>query len=131
MWSFPPTSQILQGLIAVGSSLGLVEIITEPSTTDGFVLASASTDPRDLVRAVDGLKLGTRHLEEAYKAGVLIAVTAPLSESVVAGESVAFKTGSESSRWQIGGKDELGITMIVILGNGTSLILFFLLSNSS
>ncbi|RUS14491.1 hypothetical protein BC937DRAFT_93740 [Endogone sp. FLAS-F59071] len=87
---------VLPGLVAVGSSLGLVEIIAEPSTTDGFVLASASTDPRDLVRAVDGLKFGTRHLEEAYKAGVLIAVTAPLSESVVAGESVAFKTGSES-----------------------------------
>ncbi|RUS31021.1 hypothetical protein BC938DRAFT_478605 [Jimgerdemannia flammicorona] len=87
---------VLPGLIAVGSHLGLVEIPAEPSTIDGIVPASASVDPADLIRAVDGLKLGTRHLEEAYKAGVLTAITAPVTRGVIAGESVAFKTGAES-----------------------------------
>lgn len=46
---------------------------------------------------MDGLKLGGKHLEVAYKAGVLTAITAPLSNGgVLAGISVAFKTGART-----------------------------------
>ncbi|KAI8376532.1 uncharacterized protein BYT42DRAFT_534964 [Radiomyces spectabilis] len=87
---------VIPGLIAVGSSLGMVEIPSESSTSDGTVRPSVSHDAKAVVEAVDGLKLGTRHLEEAYKGGVLTSITAPISSNVVAGVSVAFKTGADS-----------------------------------
>jgi hypothetical protein len=58
-------------LISTGARIGLVEIITESSTHDGF----AENDLRDpdlhktITRAVDGLKFGTEHLSKPYKAG--------------------------------------------------------------
>ncbi|KAI7874120.1 composite domain of metallo-dependent hydrolase [Lichtheimia hyalospora FSU 10163] len=88
---------VIPGLIAVGSKLGMVEIPSERSTGDGIAQPSTSTDPRAIIRAIDGLKLGTRHLEEAHKGGVLTAITAPMSKNIVAGLSTAFKTGAESS----------------------------------
>ncbi|KAI8100036.1 uncharacterized protein BX664DRAFT_322707, partial [Halteromyces radiatus] len=87
---------IVPGLVAVGSSLGLVEIPSEGSTGDGTVSASTSRDANQIVETVDGLKLGTRHLQEAYKGGVLSAITAPISNNVVIGVSAAFKTGADS-----------------------------------
>ncbi|KAI8061177.1 hypothetical protein BC940DRAFT_245434 [Gongronella butleri] len=87
---------VVPGLVAVGSALGLVEIPSEGDTADGLVAASTSQDANDIVHAVDGLRLGTRHLEEAYKGGVLSAITAPVSDNVVLGVSTAFKTGGES-----------------------------------
>ncbi|KAI9282649.1 hypothetical protein BY458DRAFT_496867 [Sporodiniella umbellata] len=87
---------VLPGLIGVGSSLGLVEIPSEQSTGDGRIRPSASQDAKDIVFAVDGLKLGTRHLEEAYKGGVLTSITAPVSGNVVVGISTAFKTSADS-----------------------------------
>ncbi|RCI03780.1 hypothetical protein CU098_011594 [Rhizopus stolonifer] len=87
---------VLPGLIGVGSSLGLVEIPSEKSTGDGKARASKSQDPKDILYTVDGLKLGTRHLEEAYKGGVLTSITAPMSDNVVIGISAAFKTGADS-----------------------------------
>ncbi|KAG0166987.1 hypothetical protein DFQ28_007665 [Apophysomyces sp. BC1034] len=87
---------VIPGLIAVGSKLGLVEIPSEESTSDGTARASASHDANIVVEALDGIKLGTRHLEEAYKGGVLTAITAPISNNVVAGISTAFKTGADS-----------------------------------
>ncbi|KAF7731838.1 hypothetical protein EC973_007669 [Apophysomyces ossiformis] len=87
---------VIPGLIAAGSTLGLVEIPSEEATSDGTVSPSSSYDANAIVEAIDGIKLGTRHLEEAYKGGVLTAITAPISKNVVAGISVAFKTGAES-----------------------------------
>ncbi|KAG0165678.1 hypothetical protein DFQ28_008568 [Apophysomyces sp. BC1034] len=87
---------VTPGLVAVGSSLGLVEIPSESSTVDGTSKPSDSHDPKAILQAVDGIKLGTRHLEEAYKGGILTAITAPVSDNVVVGVSTAFKTSADS-----------------------------------
>ena len=79
--------------------MGLTEIPSERSTGDGIVKPSSSHDPKDIVQAIDGLKLGTRHLEEAYKGGVLTAISSPVSQNVVVGISTAFKTGADSSSY--------------------------------
>lgn len=77
----------------------MVEIPSEESTGDGTVKASKSKDPQDVVYAVDGIKLGTRHLEEAYKGGVMNSITAPMSENVIVGVSTAFKTHADSCKY--------------------------------
>lgn len=88
----------MQGLVGVGSQLGLIEIQGEAGTGDGTGRPSKSKDPKDIIFAADGIKLGTRHLEEAYKGGILTAITAPMSSNVVIGVSAAFKTGADSSK---------------------------------
>ncbi|CAG8704975.1 25012_t:CDS:10, partial [Gigaspora rosea] len=89
---------VLPGIIAVSPALGLAEIELESSTTDGQVVPISNPyDSEDMIYAVDGLKLGGKHLESSYKAGVLTAVTAPLSyKAVFTGISMAFKTGARS-----------------------------------
>ncbi|CAG8468715.1 10937_t:CDS:2 [Dentiscutata heterogama] len=89
---------VLPGFIAVAPSLGLSEIDSESSTTDGRVTAvSNPNDAEKIIYAIDGLKLGGKHLEAAYKAGILTAVTAPLaSKGVFIGVSMAFETGASS-----------------------------------
>ena len=63
-----------------------------------MVSSTKSHDPKDIVEAVDGIKLSTRHLEEAYRGGILSLVTAPMSNNVVIGVSAAFKTGADSCK---------------------------------
>lgn len=92
------THQKAQGLIAVGSKLGMVEMPSEGSTGDGVVPSSFSQHPKSVVEAVDGLKLGTRKLEEAYKGGVLTTISSPISRNIVIGVSTAFRTNAESSK---------------------------------
>ncbi|KAL9538311.1 hypothetical protein MBANPS3_011030 [Mucor bainieri] len=87
---------VLPGLIAVGSKLGMVEMPSEGSTGDGIVPASFSQHPKSVVEAVDGLKLGTRKLQEAYKGGVLTTVSSPISRNIVIGVSAAFRTNADS-----------------------------------
>ncbi|CAG8753021.1 7122_t:CDS:2, partial [Cetraspora pellucida] len=89
---------VLPGIIAVSPGLGLVEIELESSASDGQVVPIINPDDvEDIIYAIDGLKLGGKHLETTYKAGVLTAVTAPLSsKSVFTGVSMAFKTGAGS-----------------------------------
>ncbi|OAD01188.1 hypothetical protein MUCCIDRAFT_146514 [Mucor lusitanicus CBS 277.49] len=87
---------VLPGLIAVGSKLGMVEMPSEGSTGDGVVPSSFSQHPKSVVEAVDGLKLGTRKLEEAYKGGVLTTISSPISRNIVIGVSTAFRTNAES-----------------------------------
>ncbi|KAK3806525.1 MAG: hypothetical protein J3R72DRAFT_108273 [Linnemannia gamsii] len=84
---------VLPSLLSVGApNLGLIEIAAEETTGDGHPnLASG------ILAAADGLKFGGLHMDEAYKAGVLTGVTAPESEHVVQGLSVAFATGAESA----------------------------------
>ncbi|CAG8729257.1 38566_t:CDS:10 [Gigaspora margarita] len=86
------------GIIAVSPALGLAEIELESSASDGQVVPINSPyDSEDIIYAIDGIKLGGKHLESAYKAGVLTAVTAPISsKSVFTGISMAFKTGVRS-----------------------------------
>ncbi|CAG8452698.1 10938_t:CDS:2, partial [Cetraspora pellucida] len=89
---------VLPGFTAVAPSLGLSELRREPSTTDGIVTAVSDPDNAEgIIYAIDGLKLGGKHLEVAHKAGVFVAVTAPLSsEGVLTGVSMAFETGANS-----------------------------------
>ncbi|RIB18114.1 hypothetical protein C2G38_1967528 [Gigaspora rosea] len=93
---------ILPGFVAFSPSLGLSEIIKESSTTDGVANPVSNPDNAEgLIYAIDGLKLGGKHLEAAYKGGVFTAVTAPLSSTsplssrgVFVGVSMAFETGA-------------------------------------
>lgn len=88
---------ILPGMIAVGTPLGLVEINQEAITSDGFapIIVDLDSEHR-VIKAIDGLKLDSKPLNVAYKAGVLTSITAPLSSGVISGISVAFETGSHS-----------------------------------
>ncbi|CAG8837059.1 42949_t:CDS:10, partial [Gigaspora margarita] len=64
----------LEGGYVLPSALGLVEIELESSTSDGQVVPIRNPyDIEDIIYAIDGLKLGGKHLESAYKAGVLTA----------------------------------------------------------
>jgi hypothetical protein len=74
----------------------MVEMPSEGSTGDGVVPASTSQNPKSIVEAIDGLKLGTHKLDEAYKGGVLTTISAPISRNVVVGISAAFKTHADS-----------------------------------
>ncbi|KAF9090759.1 hypothetical protein BGX29_011297 [Mortierella sp. GBA35] len=84
---------VLPSLLSVGApNLGLIEIAAEETTGDGHPNLSSG-----ILAAADGLKFGGLHMDEAYKAGILTAVTAPESEHVVQGLSVAFATGAENA----------------------------------
>ncbi|KAF9926009.1 hypothetical protein FBU30_004302 [Linnemannia zychae] len=84
---------VLPSLLSVGTTLiGMMEIPPEDRTGDGTLNLIDR-----VVYAADGLKFGGHHVDEAFKSGTLIAVTAPLSEHVVQGVSVAFSTGAESA----------------------------------
>ncbi|CEP11985.1 hypothetical protein [Parasitella parasitica] len=87
---------VLPGLIAVGPKLGLVEMPSESATGDGIVPSTFSQNPKSVIEAVDGLKLGTKKLEEAYKGGVLTTISSPISKNIVIGISTAFKTKADS-----------------------------------
>ncbi|CAJ0756898.1 15122_t:CDS:10, partial [Entrophospora sp. SA101] len=84
---------VLPGITAVGSDLGLREIMQEESTSDGEV--EFSGNPNEIIYALDGLKLGGKHLDVAYKAGIFNVITSPIStKGLISGVSVAFKTGA-------------------------------------
>ncbi|KAG0048444.1 hypothetical protein BGZ83_006601 [Gryganskiella cystojenkinii] len=84
---------VVPSLLSVGApNLGLQEIAAEETTGDGH----HGLLP-DVIDAADGLKFGGLHMDEAYKAGVLVGVTSPSSQHVIQGVSVAFLTGAESA----------------------------------
>lgn len=86
---------VLPSLLSVGTNfLGLLEIPLEQTTGDGTLNLLPV-----MINAADGLKFGGHHMDEAYKSGVLVGVTAPLSEHVVQGVSVAFSTGAEDGMY--------------------------------
>ncbi|CAG8630950.1 1203_t:CDS:2, partial [Paraglomus brasilianum] len=89
---------VLPGIIAAGSNLGLSEIEQEQITQDGYVNSVKSPDhPERIIRAVDGLKLGGKHLEQAYKGGVLTVISPPMAQKgVLVGVSAAFKSAGNS-----------------------------------
>ncbi|KAF8971311.1 hypothetical protein BGZ46_010308 [Entomortierella lignicola] len=85
---------VLPSLLSVGApNLGLTEIAAEETTSDG----TQNTKFSFVDSAADGLKFGGLHMDEAYKAGILTAVTAPISEHVIQGFSVAFLTGAKDA----------------------------------
>lgn len=75
---------------------------SEGSTGDGVAPASSSQNPKSILEAIDGLKLGTKKLNEAYKGGVLTTISAPVSRNVVIGVSTAFKTHADSGMYKPG-----------------------------
>ncbi|KAF9426206.1 hypothetical protein BGZ94_006821 [Podila epigama] len=84
---------VLPSMVSAGTiNLGLHEIALEEVTGDGH---PGLTTP--VVKAIDGLKFGGLHMDEAFKAGVLVGVTVPVAEHVVQGISVAFSTGAEDA----------------------------------
>ena len=51
-----------------------------------------------IIRAVDGVKLNSLHIQKAFKAGVTTSVSQPFIESkLLAGVSVAFRTGVKNT----------------------------------
>ncbi|KAF8914186.1 carbohydrate esterase family 9 protein [Gymnopilus junonius] len=100
---------ISPGLMSFGSRLGLEEITSEPSTSDGEKYDAFRKDvPRILhdagavVRAADALTFNTRDALTAYRAGVTLGTSSfarPIhlageDVQVVAGLSASFRTGS-------------------------------------
>ncbi|KAG0271151.1 hypothetical protein BGZ95_001087 [Linnemannia exigua] len=84
---------VLPSLLSVGTPLlGLMEIPPEHKTGDGDLNLNDV-----VINAADGLKFGGLHMDEAFKSGVLVGVTAPSSAHVVQGVSVAFSTGAEDA----------------------------------
>ncbi|KAF9190539.1 hypothetical protein BGZ51_008477 [Haplosporangium sp. Z 767] len=93
VYDFGGEGVVLPSLLSVGApNLGLIEIAAEETSGDGH----QNLNPQ-VINAADGLKFGGLHMDEAYKAGVLAAVTAPESQHVVQGVSVAFSTGAENA----------------------------------
>ncbi|KAF8826905.1 hypothetical protein HHX47_DHR5000901 [Lentinula edodes] len=73
---------ISPGLLTFGSPLGLEEIASEPSTTDGRLFNSLAVDIPSvfhdvggIVRAVDALMFDSRHARMAYRFGVTAATS--------------------------------------------------------
>ncbi|KAF9905888.1 hypothetical protein EC991_001213 [Linnemannia zychae] len=84
---------VLPSLLSVGTPLlGLMEIPPERRTGDGALNLN-----NVVINAADGLKFGGLHMDEAFKSGVLVGITAPESAHVVQGVSVAFSTGAEDA----------------------------------
>ncbi|EMD37398.1 hypothetical protein CERSUDRAFT_114069 [Gelatoporia subvermispora B] len=92
---------IMPGLTSFGTPLGLEEIGSERSTSDGFVydpliqsVPKIIGEEGAVVRAVDGLQFGTRDALLAYRSGVTTAITAPKSVDFLSGMGTAFSTGA-------------------------------------
>ncbi|KZT52269.1 hypothetical protein CALCODRAFT_476127 [Calocera cornea HHB12733] len=87
------------GLTSYGSSLGLVEIVAEPSTNDGraydlFGNLAPEVLGGKILRAVDGVQFGGKDLLIAHRSGVSTVITAPKSYGFLSGLSGAFRTGA-------------------------------------
>ncbi|KAF8928307.1 hypothetical protein BGZ58_009745 [Dissophora ornata] len=111
---------VLPSLLSVGApNLGLIEIGAEESTGDGHPNLNS-----EIISAADGLKFGGLHMDEAYKAGVLTAVTAPISEHVIQGVSVAFLTGAENALTPKGAIIKEKVALHVRIGQESKSFLF-------
>ncbi|KAG6828905.1 hypothetical protein H0H92_006356 [Tricholoma furcatifolium] len=92
------------GLTTFGSPLGLVEILLEPSTSDGAVkdpltgtVPTIAGGDDAVIRAVDGLQFEGRNTLLAYRSGVTRAITAPIANGFLAGLSATFDTGASNA----------------------------------
>ncbi|KZV79501.1 composite domain of metallo-dependent hydrolase [Exidia glandulosa HHB12029] len=91
---------IVPGLISFGSRLGMEEIASEGSTSDGPIIdplmagvPSILGDAGAAIRAVDGLRFETRHALLAYRTGVTAAVATPIGLGIFQGVSTFFRLG--------------------------------------
>ncbi|KAH7032291.1 hypothetical protein BKA57DRAFT_477771 [Linnemannia elongata] len=111
---------VVPSLLSVGTPfLGLWEIPSEHRTGDGVLTLQPV-----VINAADGLKFGGHHMDEAYKAGVLVGVSTPFSQHVVLGVSVAFSTGAEDA---LSGKNAVlkeQVALHVRIGQGSKSTLF-------
>ncbi|KAJ1568743.1 hypothetical protein HK405_014354 [Cladochytrium tenue] len=88
---------VIPGMIAANTPIGLTDIEQESSTHDGSV--SSENALSGLAHAADGLRVGgdQKHLQYAFRHGVLTAITPPEHNGLIGGFSVAFRTGAEDS----------------------------------
>ncbi|KAG0265074.1 hypothetical protein BG011_005477 [Mortierella polycephala] len=120
VYDFGGEGVVLPSLLSVGApNLGLIEIAAEETTGDGH----QNLNPQ-VINAADGLKFGGLHMDEAYKAGVLTAVTAPESQHVVQGVSVAFSTGAENALSSKSAIIKEKVALHVRIGQDSKSILF-------
>lgn len=89
---------VLPGLISYGATLGLSDIPSEASASNGEDVArdERSDLPRPLSRAVDGLVFGGHELLRAHASGVSTVVSAPLFEGLYGSVSAQFDSGAQS-----------------------------------
>ncbi|KAL1966639.1 hypothetical protein VTN77DRAFT_4050 [Rasamsonia byssochlamydoides] len=106
---------VLPGLTAISTSLGLTEISSEDSTSDGTANPDADPlDPDNAIYAKYGVHTEGRAFERARIGGVTRAITAPVGRSFLGGISVGIKT-SEGSNPLNGGifKDDVALHFVV------------------
>ncbi|KAJ9268689.1 hypothetical protein DTO212C5_5296 [Paecilomyces variotii] len=89
---------VLPGLTAFSTTLGLVEIPSEKSTSDGPVSPKLDPlNPENVVYAKYGVHPEGRAFDRARIGGVTRAVTAPIPNGFLSGVSVGIKTGQNRS----------------------------------
>ncbi|CAO3609416.1 unnamed protein product [Cunninghamella echinulata] len=91
---------VIPGIVSSGVPMGLIEIQSEASTSDG----STSNDIDDenlyksVTRAVDGIKMDGLHMRKAFMAGVTTTISQPIAGTEpLAGVSVAARIGVKST----------------------------------
>ncbi|KAF6762097.1 hypothetical protein DFP72DRAFT_802686 [Ephemerocybe angulata] len=127
---------ISPGLMSYGSSLGLGEIMDDPSTQDGEIpdalrgnVPNLLDDVGALVRAADALVFQTRDALTAYRSGVTFATSSlakPIylngpSSRFLSGLSVTFRTGS-SHVMERGALVQDVVALHVVLGRSQPMV---------
>ncbi|KAJ7600764.1 carbohydrate esterase family 9 protein [Mycena floridula] len=91
---------IAPAFVSYGSSLGLSEIDSEPSTKDGAVPDPLFSNDLDIpvAQALDGLLFETRDALRSYRSGVSVGIVAPQAagSNLLHGLSTAFSTSSQN-----------------------------------
>jgi imidazolonepropionase-like amidohydrolase len=88
---------VLPGLTAVTSNLGLTEIWSEPSSSDGRLKQPTSLGVESVDYAKYGIHLDGRAFSRARIGGVTKAVTAPRGNGFAGGVSVGIKTSGKKT----------------------------------
>jgi imidazolonepropionase-like amidohydrolase len=92
-----PGGIVLPGLVDAGSGIGTLEIDSEESTQDGSTDGADASGTYAALHARDGIRLHTRHVQAAWRAGVTVSVARPMGSQLLGGESVAFYTCGKCS----------------------------------
>ncbi|MSP93381.1 MAG: hypothetical protein EXR79_16575 [Myxococcales bacterium] len=84
-----PKTAVLPGFVEGLSRIGQIEIDAEDNTHDGAAQRESNLAP---VQAIDGIGLNSRVVDAARKGGVTAVLARPLGSSLIAGQSVLFRT---------------------------------------
>lgn len=106
---------VLPGLTTVSSGLGIIEIESEKSTSDGVGDSSANIyDPESAVYAKYGIHFEGKAIDRARIGGVTRSITYPYSQGFLRGVSTGFKV-AEGSNPLNGGitKDDAALHFVV------------------